>query len=185
MTAKKSKRKDNTAFVSYLRIGRLVHAYIIAGMLNANNQIDTHLNQAIEKMINKLDKELNYHHNALSLRVARQELLSSNVANADTPNFKAKDIDFASVLNERLSSTPSLKKVNMNTTSAMHINSAASGVFGDNILYRVPLQPSADGNTVDMDMERTRFADNAIKYDASITFINNEFRNLTSAMLER
>ncbi|MBS0299469.1 MAG: flagellar basal body rod protein FlgB [Proteobacteria bacterium] len=136
-------------------------------------------------MINKLDKELNYHHNALSLRVARQELLSSNVANADTPNFKAKDVDFASVLNERLSSTSSSKKVNMNTTSTMHINSTASGTFGDNILYRVPLQPSADGNTVDMDMERTRFADNAIKYDASITFINNEFRNLTSAMLER
>ncbi len=136
-------------------------------------------------MINKLDKELNFHHQALSLRAARQELLSSNVANADTPNFKAKDIDFASVLHEKLSLTTNLNKVSLNTTSPTHINSAAQGVFGDNILYRVPLQPSADGNTVDMDMERTRFADNAIKYDASITFINNEFRNLTSAMQER
>lgn len=136
-------------------------------------------------MINKLDKELNFHHQALSLRAARQELLSSNVANADTPNFKAKDIDFASVLHEKLSLTTNLNKVNLNTTSPTHINSAAQGVFGDNILYRVPLQPSADGNTVDMDMERTRFADNAIKYDASITFINNEFRNLTLAMQER
>jgi flagellar basal-body rod protein FlgB len=136
-------------------------------------------------MINKLDKELNFHHQALSLRVARQELLSSNVANADTPNFKAKDIDFASVLNQKLSLTPSQNQVNLNTTSPMHINSAASGVFGDNILYRVPLQPSADGNTVDMDMERTRFADNAIKYDASITFLNSEFRNISSALQER
>lgn len=136
-------------------------------------------------MINKLDKELNFHHQALSLRVARQELLSSNVANADTPNFKAKDIDFASVLNQKLSLIPSQNQVNLNTTSPMHINSAASGVFGDNILYRVPLQPSADGNTVDMDMERTRFADNAIKYDASITFLNNEFRNISSALQER
>lgn len=136
-------------------------------------------------MINKLDKELNFHHQALSLRVARQELLSSNVANADTPNFKAKDIDFASVLNQKLSLAPSQNQVNLNTTSPMHINSAASGVFGDNILYRVPLQPSADGNTVDMDMERTRFADNAIKYDASITFLNNEFRNISSALQER
>ncbi len=76
-------------------------------------------------------------------------------------------------------------KSGLNTTSSMHINSAAQGVFGNNILYRVPLQPSADGNTVDMDMERTRFADNAIKYDASITFITNEFRSLTSAMQER
>jgi flagellar basal-body rod protein FlgB len=136
-------------------------------------------------MINKLDKELNFHHQALSLRVARQELLSSNVANADTPNFKAKDIDFASVLNQKLSLAPSQNQVNLNTTSPMHINSAASGIFGDNILYRVPLQPSADGNTVDMDMERTRFADNAIKYDASISFLNNEFRNISSALQER
>jgi flagellar basal-body rod protein FlgB len=119
------------------------------------------------------------------LRVARQELLSSNVANADTPNFKAKDIDFASVLNQKLSLAPSQNQVNLNTTSPMHINSAASGIFGDNILYRVPLQPSADGNTVDMDMERTRFADNAIKYDASISFLNNEFRNISSALQER
>lgn len=136
-------------------------------------------------MINKLDKELNFHHQALSLRAARQELLSGNVANADTPNFKAKDIDFASVLHEKLSLTTNLNKVSLNTTSPMHINSAAQGAFGDNILYRVPLQPSADGNTVDMDMERTRFADNAIKYDASITFLSNEFRNLTMAMQER
>ncbi|MBA3755729.1 MAG: flagellar basal body rod protein FlgB [Nitrosomonas sp.] len=136
-------------------------------------------------MINKLDKELNFHHQALSLRAARQELLSSNVANADTPNFKAKDIDFASVLNEKLSPTTRPNTVNLNTTSPSHINSATQGGVGDSILYRVPLQPSADGNTVDMDAERTRFADNAIKYDASITFITNEFRNLTLAMQER
>lgn len=136
-------------------------------------------------MINKLDKELNFHHQALSLRAARQELLSSNVANADTPNFKAKDIDFASVLSEKLSPTTRPNTVNLNTTSPSHINSATQGIFGDSVLYRVPLQPSADGNTVDMDAERTRFADNAIKYDASITFITNEFRNLTLAMQER
>ncbi len=136
-------------------------------------------------MISKLDKELNFHHQALSLRAARQELLSSNVANADTPNFKAKDIDFASVLHEKLSLTTNLNKVGLNTTFSLYINSSAHGAIGVNLLYRVPLQPSADGNTVDMDMERTRFADNAIKYDASITFLSNEFRNLTMAMQER
>ena len=136
-------------------------------------------------MINKLDKELNFHHQALSLRAVRQELLSSNVANADTPNFKAKDIDFASVLREKLSPTTSPSKAGLNTTSSQHINSATQGILGDSILYRVPLQPSADGNTVNMDTERMRFADNSIKYDASITFITNEFRNLTLAMQER
>lgn len=136
-------------------------------------------------MINKLDKELNFYHQALSLRAARQELLSSNVANADTPNFKAKDIDFASVLSERLSPTTRPNTVNLNTTSPSHINSATQGGIEGSILYRVPLQPSADGNTVDMDAERTRFADNSIQYDASITFITNEFRNLMLAMQER
>lgn len=134
-------------------------------------------------MINKLDKELNFHHQALSLRTARQELLSSNVANADTPNFKAKDIDFTSVLREKLSS--STNKAGLVTTSPMHINTDTEGILGSSILYRVPLQPSADGNTVDMDMERTRFADNSIKYDASITFLTNQFRNLLSAIQER
>ncbi|MCC8995798.1 MAG: flagellar basal body rod protein FlgB [Nitrosomonas sp.] len=136
-------------------------------------------------MINKLDKELNFHHHALALRVGRQELLSSNVANADTPNFKAKDIDFASALNEKLGLNSSFGKVTLNTTSPLHINAGANSVLGDNILYRIPLQPSVDGNTVDMDMERTRFADNALKYDASISFINNEFRNIMLAMQER
>jgi flagellar basal-body rod protein FlgB len=136
-------------------------------------------------MINKLDKELNFHHQALSLRVARQELLSSNVANADTPNFKAKDIDFSNVLSEKLTSNASLSKVSLSLTSPSHLGSTTSEILGGNILYRVPLQPSADGNTVDMDMERTRFADNSVKYDASITFITNEFRNLALAMQER
>lgn len=136
-------------------------------------------------MINKLDKELNFHQHALSLRVARQELLSSNVANADTPHFKAKDIDFASVLREKLAASPTQSTVNLDSTSPLHFNSAVEGILGDSVLYRVPLQPSADGNTVDMDLERTQFADNSIKYDASISFINNEFRNLMLAMQER
>ena len=138
-------------------------------------------------MINKLDKELNYHHQALGVRVARQELLSSNVANADTPHFKAKDIDFTSVLNNKLglAAQGNWGGVKLAVTSPQHIRSVTSGSFGDYLLYRVPFQPSADGNTVEMDMERTRFADNAIKYDASITFLNNEFRSLVSALQER
>lgn len=136
-------------------------------------------------MINKLDKELNFHHQALSLRAARQELLSGNVANADTPHFKAKDIHFANVLQERLAQTSVAGNTGLSTTSPLHIGNQKLGLFGDNLLYRVPLQPSVDGNTVDMDSERTRFADNAIKYDASITFVSNEFRNIALAMQER
>ncbi|MCW5618044.1 MAG: flagellar basal body rod protein FlgB [Nitrosomonas sp.] len=134
-------------------------------------------------MISKLDKTLNFHHQALGLRAARQELLASNIANSDTPNFKAKDIDFSGVLREKLSaSSPATA---LNTTSSLHIGNGKDHGIGNNILYRIPLQPSIDGNTVDMDSERTRFADNSIKYDASITFINMQFRHLQTAMQER
>lgn len=137
-------------------------------------------------MASKLDNTLNFHHQALSLRTARQELLSGNVANADTPNFKAKDIDFSSVLQEKLAiNTNNIHKTELKITSPMHLSGSTEGIVNANTLYRVPLQPSADGNTVDMDVERTRFADNAIKYDASITFISNQFRNLLAAIQER
>ncbi len=134
-------------------------------------------------MINKLDKAVNFHQQALSLRAARQELLASNIANADTPKFKAKDIVSSGVLQERLSSKA--PATTLSTTSSMHISTNMSNDISNNLLYRVPLQPSADGNTVDMDSERTRFADNSIKYDASITFISGQFRNLMSAIQER
>ncbi|MCP5244664.1 MAG: flagellar basal body rod protein FlgB [Burkholderiales bacterium] len=134
-------------------------------------------------MISKLDKAVHFHQQALGLRAARQELLASNIANADTPNFKAKDIDFSSVLKEKLSSTT--PATTLSTTSPMHINNNRGNGISSNILYRVPLQPSADGNTVDMDAERTRFANNSIKYDASLTFISGQFRNLLTAIQER
>ncbi len=132
---------------------------------------------------NKLDKTLNFHHQALGLRATRQELLSSNIANADTPNFKARDIDFSGVLREKLSA--SFPKTPLKTTSPQHIGNGMDHGIGNSLLYRIPQQPSIDGNTVDMDSERTRFADNAIKYDASITFINMQLRNLLTAIQER
>ncbi len=134
-------------------------------------------------MISKLDKTLNFHHQALGLRAARQELLASNIANSDTPNFKAKDIDFSGVLREKLSA--SLPATALNTTSPLHISNGKDHGIGNSTLYRIPMQPSIDGNTVDMDSERTRFADNSIQYDASITFINMQFRNLMTAIQER
>ncbi|MDP3222852.1 MAG: flagellar basal body rod protein FlgB [Rubrivivax sp.] len=138
-------------------------------------------------LISKLDKnkELDLYHQALNLRVARQELLSSNVANADTPNFKAKDIDFSSVLRKKLALTTNTTKVGLITTSSGHISTDPTGILEGNLLYRVPLQPSADGNTVDMNMERTQFADNAIKYDVIITLLNDNFNDLSLALQER
>lgn len=134
-------------------------------------------------MTSKLDNALNFHQTALNVRAARQELLSSNIANGDTPNYKARDIDFSSVLSDALSSNTN--KAGLTTTSPMHLASKSENSIVSQALYRVPQQPSADGNTVEMDAERAKFADNSIKYDASLTFISGQIRNLMTAIQER
>lgn len=134
-------------------------------------------------MISKLDNALNFHQTALNVRAARQELLSSNVANGDTPNYKARDIDFSSVLSDALSSNTN--KTSLTTTSPMHLSANSENSIVSQALYRVPQQPSADGNTVEMDAERAKFADNSIKYDASLTFVSGQIRNLMTALQER
>ncbi|MDP1997879.1 MAG: flagellar basal body rod protein FlgB [Gallionella sp.] len=132
-------------------------------------------------MINKLDDALRFQQTALSLRAGRQELLASNIANADTPNYKARDVNFASALQNALAGTaaglPTVK------TSSMHLegNSGAS-ILGAPVMYRKPVQPSADGNTVDMDVERAQFADNALRYEASVMFVNAKLKGILAAI---
>jgi flagellar basal-body rod protein FlgB len=132
-------------------------------------------------MINKLDEALRFHQTALSLRGARQELLAANIANADTPNYKARDINFAAALQNALSG--SVAKLPMATSSGMHLEGSAGGqVMGAPVQYRVPDQPSADGNTVDMDVERAQFADNALRYEASVKFTSDELKDMLAAL---
>lgn len=132
-------------------------------------------------MINKLDDALRFQQTALNLRAARQELLASNIANADTPNYKARDVNFAGALQNALAGTatelPTVK------TSPMHLegNSGAS-ILGAPVMYRKPVQPSADGNTVDMDVERAQFADNALRYEASVRFVSEQMKAMLTAI---
>ena len=132
-------------------------------------------------MIDKLDDVLRFQQTALSLRAARQELLASNIANADTPNYKARDIDFARALKSALAgSSTELSAVK---TSAMHLEgNAGTSVPGAPVMYRRPVQPSADGNTVDMDVERAQFADNALRYEASVIFVNAKLKGILAAI---
>lgn len=118
-------------------------------------------------MINRLDKAMHFQQTALNLLGARQELLASNIANADTPNYKARDIDFASALKNALAGTSA--PMQAVKTSSMHLegNTGAS-ILGSPVMYRKPVQPSADGNTVDMDVERAQFAENALRYEVSV-----------------
>lgn len=132
-------------------------------------------------MTGRIDDALQFHQTALSLRAARQELLASNIANADTPNYKAKDIDFASALQGALSG--STAKIPLTGTSPRHLGgTTGESVMGAPVMYRNVLQPSADGNTVDMDVERAQFADNALRYEASVKFISDEVKDVLTAL---
>ena len=132
-------------------------------------------------MTSKIDSAFLFHQTALSLRTARQELLASNIANADTPNFKAKDFDFASALQGALSGR--MSNLPLVTTSPPHFaGNAGESVMGSPVMYRTVLQPSADGNTVDMDVERAQFADNSLRYEASVKFVSDQAKEVLAAL---
>jgi len=136
-------------------------------------------------MLGKIDQYLSFNETALSLRAQRQELLASNIANADTPNYKARDIDFGSALQNALAGKTG-NAANLNTTAQNHIGRGKpSGDLlanGTPVMYRGDVQGNVDGNTVDMDVERNQFAYNALRYEAGITMINHQIKGLLAAI---
>ncbi|UYG00041.1 MULTISPECIES: flagellar basal body rod protein FlgB [unclassified Halomonas] len=138
-------------------------------------------------MFDHLESAFNFHQRALSLRQARHDVLAANIANADTPNFKARDIDFASELKKAVSTGASAQQgggVALARTSERHIEAQGRAwqSTSTDLLYRVPDQPSLDGNTVDMDRERSQFTDNALRYQAGLTIMNRRIQGLKNAM---
>lgn len=136
-------------------------------------------------MIGKLDDYLRFNETALSLRSQRQQLLASNIANADTPNYKARDIDFSAALQGAMARNTPPAGV-LKTTSPGHANGLTGNPDilpnGTPVQYRGTVQGAVDGNTVDMDVERNQFADNALRYEAGITLINSQLRGLMAAI---
>lgn len=126
-----------------------------------------------------LDNSLRFHQDALNLQAHRQQVLASNIANADTPHYKARDVDFRSVLQGALAGATN--GVGLATTQAGHLDGKAGGLEGG-LKYRAESQSAVDGNTVNMDVERAAFAENAVHYEASITFINGMLRSMQSAI---
>lgn len=116
------------------------------------------------------------HEQALMLKARRAEVLGSNLANADTPNFKARDLDFKAVLKQAGSSGFELQ-----TTHHRHIP-ASNKRHSPELLYRIPEQPSVDGNTVDSRIEQAEFAENSLEYQASLTFLSRKFNGLRAAI---
>jgi len=134
----------------------------------------------VEEMNVQLDNALRFHQTALGLRAQRQEILAANIANADTPNYKARDIAFGSALKSALQGRVG-KPLALTLTSQRHI--AASGTANPpELLYRNEEQSSVDGNTVNMDTERANFTDNAMQYEASLTFISGLLSTMQKAI---
>lgn len=153
-------------------------------------------------MIGKLDEAFRFHQTALSLRAERQQVLASNIANADTPNYKARDVDFNAALKQALgpgaipaaatAAGAAAGKAAMNPlavalarTSSAHLagNAGRTTANGAQMMYRqTAVQGNVDGNTVDMDVERNQFTDNALRYEAGVTFASGQIKTLLTAV---
>jgi len=143
-------------------------------------------------MVDKLDEALGFYQQALDLRSYRQQVLAANIANADTPNYKARDFDFNSTLaavqgmpQGGVAPGAAAGRLALANTSSAHLSANGSGAAAPGspaLLYRTTLQMSADGNTVDMDVERARFADNALHYEADVTFVSSQIKTLLTAV---
>lgn len=132
-------------------------------------------------MIDRIDQQLKVQRVALGVLTHRQELLASNIANADTPHFKARDIDFKDALGSALAGRRS-GDVGMMATSPRHLGGTGGSSLAGAAKYRTEFQPSVDGNTVNMDVERSAFAQNALRLEAALTFINSDLKSLQMAM---
>ncbi len=117
------------------------------------------------------------HEQAVKFRALRNEVLSSNIANADTPNYKARDIDFKSVLKGTQAT-----QLPMTKTSQLHRDAWTTNKMGAVVQYRIPMQSTLDGNTVETDVEQAAFAENAVMYRASLSFLDGQIKGLRFAI---
>jgi flagellar basal-body rod protein FlgB len=121
------------------------------------------------------DQALGIHPQALAMREKRGEVLAANLANADTPGYKARDLDFKSILKQNLAEARALER-----TQAGHF--PPQSLVASRVLYRNPSQVSLDGNTVEANVEQAKYAENTVQYQASLQFINNHFSGLMLAL---
>lgn len=139
-------------------------------------------------MLNRLNDTLDFQGQALALRSQRQSLIASNIANADTPGYVARDFDFAQALREATAfqghawGPASAAGQGLLRTRAGHIGAGTAANGAPALTYATPSQTNLDRNTVDMDRERATFADNAVKYEATLRFINGHVRTMLDAI---
>jgi len=125
--------------------------------------------------VNAIKDHIAFQASALSLREKRNNMLASNIANAGTPGYKARDMDFDRELARHVGDSPVRK------TSARHMDNLA-GVSGNGVQYRVPLNPSLDGNTVELSVEQMEFSENSLSYMTTLSFLNRRISGLMTAI---
>ncbi|BCL75756.1 flagellar basal body rod protein FlgB [Jeongeupia sp. HS-3] len=131
-------------------------------------------------MLGRIDDYFRPQETALRLRSERQQVLAANIANADTPNYKARDFDFGAAFKAALGGVaqPAMKQ-----TDARHLQSSTTvDPFAPQLGYRVPAQGAIDGNTVEMDNEMSQFADNTLRYQAALTFMQSRISSMKSVL---
>ncbi len=130
-------------------------------------------------MVQVLDNYFGVHEQALRVRATRAQLLAQNIANADTPHYQARDIDFSAAL---ASANQELNPAHLRVTDAAHIAAPDQERFGADILFRTPHAAALDGNSVDSEFEKSEFLRNAVEYQASLKFLDGKIRTLLSAI---
>jgi flagellar basal-body rod protein FlgB len=167
-----------------------IRAYVLAGAAH-NGFTSPHgsppagAQLELATMLNRLNDALDFHAQALSLRSERQRLIASNIANADTPGYVARDFNFAQTLREAagvLQPARALTASQPGHVSGHGSHGGDSRRAPPNLLYATPSQTNLDRNTVDMDRERANFTDNSVKYEATLRFINAHVRTTLSAI---
>lgn len=130
-----------------------------------------------------IDPLFGLHSAALAVQKQRMDVLAGNIANSDTPNFKARDIDFAATLKAQLDNSGGQPNDDaLLKTQSAHLDARSSAGSLDGLVWRVPVQGSVDGNTVDTQIEQSKFADAALHYQASINFIDGRVKSMLTAI---
>ena len=147
----------------------------MASYLQKSNHQTTFIDGKEHKNMPSITEHLSFHAASLGLRSRRNEILASNIANAATPHFKARDISFEEEIRKQEKIGP------LHTSNKRHY-ALASINTGEETLYRQPVSPSLDGNTVEMAVEQIEFSENVVRYQTSLTFLNNRISGLLSAI---
>lgn len=129
----------------------------------------------MDHTVKSIEEHINFHSEALALRSRRNEILASNIANAATPNFKAKDLNFKEMLMVKL------EMGDLKVSNPGHMN-VVIGTNEEGIGFRQNITPSKDGNTVELHVEQMQFSENVIRYQTSLEFLNRKISGLRSAI---